>query len=334
MFSKDPTELVRKDKMSNEEISRSIRLALAAELDAINFYLQQSSLIPDGAFKKVHEDIAKEEVTHFGEFMRLLYEYEPEDFGKIMEGWKEASGLLKGDENPGEIQGFIEKGDYMEKNKEEAVPNLLEHFEIFRLIDWQSHGVPLPEDEGKIVPLKRMTHQFSLRKGSPELYRKEAMRENLRIFLAQIGEELFLNNELSLLKRSEKMKSGDWSKGGEILGDIIEAKNKLVESGYTSKPLVLISSEVNRLLLRQSENSGQSEVELIREGVGNVHVSNYLRGNSIVVLRPESFWIFIGGKPEVKLISETADAEQYVAECKLAPLLYNKKASISMEWKK
>lgn len=94
MFSKDPSELVRKEKFDNEEISRSIRLALAAELDAINFYLQQSRLMPEGPFKKVHEDIAKEEVTHFGEFLRLLHEYEPHDFDRIDAGWNEASGLL------------------------------------------------------------------------------------------------------------------------------------------------------------------------------------------------------------------------------------------------
>ena len=94
MFSKDPSELTRKDKMDNEEIGRAIRLSLAAELDAINFYMQQSKIMPDGSFKAVHEDIAKEEVTHFGEFMRLLYEYAPEDFAKIKAGWNEASRLL------------------------------------------------------------------------------------------------------------------------------------------------------------------------------------------------------------------------------------------------
>lgn len=87
MFSKDPSELQRKEKMNDEEISRSIRLALAAELDAVNFYLQQSSILPEGSFRKVHEDIAREEVAHFGEFLRLLYEHEPGDFEKINEGW-------------------------------------------------------------------------------------------------------------------------------------------------------------------------------------------------------------------------------------------------------
>jgi rubrerythrin len=94
MFSRDPSELTRKTKFDREETARAIRLSIAAELDAINFYLQQSKLIPNGAFKKVHEDIAREEVTHFGEFMRLLYEYSPDDFVRIKKGWDEASELL------------------------------------------------------------------------------------------------------------------------------------------------------------------------------------------------------------------------------------------------
>ncbi|EQD30094.1 Linocin_M18 bacteriocin protein [mine drainage metagenome] len=94
MFSKDPSELIRKETMDNEEIGRAIQLSLVAELDAINFYMQQSKIMPEGSFKAVHEDIAKEEVAHFGEFMRLLFEYAPEDFAKIKQGWKEASGML------------------------------------------------------------------------------------------------------------------------------------------------------------------------------------------------------------------------------------------------
>ncbi len=52
MFSKDPSELVRKEPFDREETVRSIRLAMAAEIDAINFYLQQARHIPEGPFKQ------------------------------------------------------------------------------------------------------------------------------------------------------------------------------------------------------------------------------------------------------------------------------------------
>ncbi len=334
MFSRDPSELVRKEKMSDEEISRSIRLALAAELDAINFYLQQSSLIPEGAFKKVHEDIAKEEVTHFGEFMRLLYEYEPDDFKKIKEGWDEASGLLSGNEAAKEGGNFM-TGDGKEGESElEKDTGFRHHFGHFRIIQWEGEGVPMPEDEAKIVPLKRLVHQFRVRKGGLDLYREEKVRENFRKVIRQIGEEILLGNDLALSRRAEKMKPGDWSKEGEILGDAIEARNKILQAGYTSEPLVVVSPDVNRLLLRQSEESGQPEIDLIREGVGPVQVSPYLRGDHMIVLHPESFWVFVKKEPELKRISETADETEFTITCEFLPLLYDKKAAVSFDWKK
>lgn len=147
VFSKDPGELSRKEKMSPEEITRSIRLALAAELDAINFYEQQSSLIPDGAFKKAHEDIAKEEITHFGEFMRLLYEHEPEEFGKMKEGWDEASGLLSTGDAP-EGFGAIPRGDSkMGNNEGKMLP--LQEFQVCRVSGQETE-----------FPLLRMRREF------------------------------------------------------------------------------------------------------------------------------------------------------------------------------
>jgi len=95
MFSTDPSVNVRKEKMDQEEMIRAIRGALAAEIDAINYYLQQGKLFSDEFVKKVHDDIAKEEMTHFGEFLRLLYHLSREEFNYILKGWNEASKLIK-----------------------------------------------------------------------------------------------------------------------------------------------------------------------------------------------------------------------------------------------
>ena len=45
-------------------------------------YLQQSRLMPEGPFKKVHEDIAKEEVTHFGvtDYTNIIIDVKSENF--------------------------------------------------------------------------------------------------------------------------------------------------------------------------------------------------------------------------------------------------------------
>ena len=154
MFSKDPSELVRKEKMDDEETVRSIRLALVAELDAVNFYLQQSKVMPDGPFKKVHEDIAKEEVTHFGEFMRLLYQYAPEDFRKIREGWAEASALL------GESAEFGLEGEkHHEAHREDPKESMKQDMHIDELL-----GLHLPLFRGNRMALPcQMIRKNSMR---------------------------------------------------------------------------------------------------------------------------------------------------------------------------
>lgn len=333
MFSRDPTELVRKDKLSKEEVSRGIRLDLVAELDAINFYLQQSSLIPDGPSKEVYEDIAREEVAHFGEFMRLLYEYEPGDFAKIKEGWEEASELLSGKKEQNGVNSFMDGEIKKDKNdvKENWLPG---EFGQFRIMDWDQRGIPLPEDENKILPLKRFSHEFSIKKGGLHLYKEEKKKEQLRQFKWQLNEEILLKNDLSLAKRSEKINPADWSKPGKILDDVIKARKKLREAGYLSRPLILVSPDVNSLLLKQSEDSGQSEIDLISEGVGPVSVTPFLGGYHIIVVNPSSFWILVGESPELKKIAEGSDSTEYSISSRISPLLYDRKAAISMEWKK
>jgi len=94
MFSSDPTALLRKESLDKDEMIRALRGALMAELDAINYYLQQGKLFSDEKLKKVHDDIAREEITHFGEFLRLLYPLNKEEFNYIVKGWNEASKLI------------------------------------------------------------------------------------------------------------------------------------------------------------------------------------------------------------------------------------------------
>ncbi len=88
-FSKDPVELVREKKMTKDEIISAIRDDIAAEIDAINFYLSQARLIDNEKVKAVLLDIAKEEKVHLGEFLTLLEELDPEQVKSIENGKKE-----------------------------------------------------------------------------------------------------------------------------------------------------------------------------------------------------------------------------------------------------
>jgi uncharacterized protein len=59
-------------KLNAGELVRAIRLDLAAEQEAVNQYLAQADAADNPLAAKVLADIANEERTHAGEFLRLL----------------------------------------------------------------------------------------------------------------------------------------------------------------------------------------------------------------------------------------------------------------------
>ena len=91
-MSKNPLDLVTK-KFTMEEMVEALRLAIIAELDAINLYRQFARSIDDEKVKKVFEDIAKEEKTHVGEFLALLKMLDPEQVKELEAGEKEVKEL-------------------------------------------------------------------------------------------------------------------------------------------------------------------------------------------------------------------------------------------------
>lgn len=64
----------------------ALRLAIIAELDAINLYLQLARAVDDEKVRKVFEDAAREEKTHFGEFLALLKGLDPELAAELEKG--------------------------------------------------------------------------------------------------------------------------------------------------------------------------------------------------------------------------------------------------------
>lgn len=61
------------DRMMNKrELTRALRLALAAEHEAVHLYEAHADATDDPLAKAVLQDIANEERVHAGEFQRLL----------------------------------------------------------------------------------------------------------------------------------------------------------------------------------------------------------------------------------------------------------------------
>ena len=80
-------------KLTDRELARAIRLALAAEEEAIHLYEALADAAADPLAAKVLQDIADEESVHAGEFQELLRRLLPEEPRRMEEGAQEVREL-------------------------------------------------------------------------------------------------------------------------------------------------------------------------------------------------------------------------------------------------
>ena len=93
MFGQVPINL---EKLSSKHLNMEIlRIALIAELDAINLYEQMAAYTDDDYIKKVLLEVAKEEKAHVGEFQALLLRLDKEQVEELEEGRKEVEELTE-----------------------------------------------------------------------------------------------------------------------------------------------------------------------------------------------------------------------------------------------
>lgn len=76
-------------KMTARELTRALRMALAAEEEAIHLYEALADATDHKLAKAVLQDVANEEREHAGEFQRLLNILLPEEAGLMAHGAKE-----------------------------------------------------------------------------------------------------------------------------------------------------------------------------------------------------------------------------------------------------
>ncbi|KPJ77994.1 MAG: hypothetical protein AMS14_00250 [Planctomycetes bacterium DG_20] len=80
-------------KLTDRELARAIRLALAAEEEAIHLYEALADAAADPLAAKVLQDIADEESVHAGEFQELLRRLLPEEQRRLEKGAQEVREL-------------------------------------------------------------------------------------------------------------------------------------------------------------------------------------------------------------------------------------------------
>ncbi len=92
MLSKIPFEL---DRIDEEDLDRQIlRIAIMAELDAINLYEQLASLTEDENLRAVLLEVAREEKTHVGEFLEMLLRKDEEQVEELEAGREEVEEIV------------------------------------------------------------------------------------------------------------------------------------------------------------------------------------------------------------------------------------------------
>ncbi len=93
MLSQIPFE--SKNLNEKDLVKEILRVALIAELDAINLYEQLASMTNRDDIKKMFMEIAGEEKTHVGEFQAMLLREDAEQVAELDKGRKEVEELLK-----------------------------------------------------------------------------------------------------------------------------------------------------------------------------------------------------------------------------------------------
>lgn len=76
-------------KLTDRELGRAIRLALAAEEEAIHLYEALADAADDPLATEVLQDVADEERVHAGEFQELLRRLLPDENRRLEEGTQE-----------------------------------------------------------------------------------------------------------------------------------------------------------------------------------------------------------------------------------------------------
>jgi len=87
---------IKVEKVSKKLLDCEIlRVAIIAELDAVNLYEQLAAATDNEKIKKVFLEVAREEKTHVGEFQVLLLKEDKEQVQELEKGRKEVEELTE-----------------------------------------------------------------------------------------------------------------------------------------------------------------------------------------------------------------------------------------------
>ncbi|MGC8583438.1 MAG: family 1 encapsulin nanocompartment shell protein [Thermoproteus sp.] len=317
MFSKNPVEIARERKLGKEEVADALRLAIAAEIDAINLYLQLARLIDDGKIKAVFEDVAKEEKTHLGEFLEALKSVDVEQVEQLRAGAEEVAGIRAADPPPptGALSDSeIRAVEELARQRAAASRRLRKALQTY-VLGPGADVAPLEEaSPGDVisarrtfVPLREISVKFSVSQRQIDLARSRgeppysAAVDAAARRLVELEESAIVESILSD-GRIQRMPLSSWGAPGEAVRDVSAAVSALLKA-YVPEPYILLVSPARySRLLSVSERAGFTELERVRGLVKEVLPSPQLGDELAIVLSAD------GSVLDVAVGADTATA--------------------------
>ncbi|BEP16692.1 family 1 encapsulin nanocompartment shell protein [Pyrofollis japonicus] len=311
MFARHPLELA-KDKLSGKDLADALRLAIMAELDAINLYLQIAEKAEREDVKKVFMDVAREEKTHVGEFLEMLKKLDPEQVEELKKGAEEVAEILgepganpssdiddPGDPDNGErdsfekvvVKAFIRSVE-SSRVLRRALPVTLVgpgvDYVVATSIAYGEQGVGVESET--VVPLREVFTELVIPQRLVDRYSRLGEPIDPLISYAAKkfvqSEERLLIEQLLGVKEALSARLGTWERGGEAVDDIAKAVSLLEAEGFRGPFVVLVPTQRYTKLLAVHERTGVMELTRV-EKLAKVVRTPLLPGDKVVVLAAE-----------------------------------------------
>jgi len=333
MMSKHPIEIPVGRKLSKDEIMDALRLSIIAELDAINLYLQIARSVEDEKIRRVFEDIAREEKTHFGEFLAVLKSMDLEQVKELEMGVKEVkektgievpnnfsndskdfksneiktSEPLTSDEWKYLLSEFTKAADNARKFRHnlpvykagrgvDTVP--LEYISVADRIE-PKERIP--------IQLKEIAVKFALSQKSLDYARNRGEMPEISTALqaaTSLGlyEDKYIMDRILECKDCHYMHLSDWSQPGAAVDDVSKAIAIISNSGIGGPYLLFVSPSRYVRLLRVEERV--TDLERIKALVKNVIQLTQLPDNIAIIIAATQYVadIALGVDTEIEYI--------------------------------
>lgn len=316
MMSKHPLDLPVGRKLTREEVAEALRLAIIAELDAINLYLQLARAIEDTNIRKVFEDIAKEEKTHVGEFLAALKSLDPEQVEELKRGAEEVKELtgIAVPNNPADppqdpdFEGIVANEVKNTVEKARTVVKKLPVVILGRGVDVVSFEKVDEKVERVSTPLCEFSYRFRVTQRAIDYAQRFKqpieIPEGVKAGLTLVSEEEKLIVDTLVKEGKTRLPLTKWEEPGVSVLEVAKAVTELAKKGCKRPYILIVSPTRYTKLLAVSEKTGVTDLERVKMLVDDIVVTHAIPDEKalVVAATPEVLDVVYGGNAEVDYI--------------------------------